>query len=55
VAQLAPQTAARQAELQPELSRRLARLAVAREQSELLQAERRWPRVSLLARPAHLQ
>jgi hypothetical protein len=55
VARLAPQKAARPAELQPELSRRLARLAVAREQSELLQAERCWPRVSLLARPAHLQ
>jgi hypothetical protein len=51
VAQLAPRTAARQAELQPELSRRLARLAVAREQSDLLKAERCWPRVSLRVRP----
>jgi hypothetical protein len=55
VAQLAPQTVARQAELQPELSRRLARLAVAREQPEPVQAERCWPRVFLLERPAQLQ
>ena len=39
MARLAPQTAARQAEPQPELSARLAHLAVSREQPELLQAE----------------
>ncbi len=55
MARWAPQKAARQAERQPELSRRLARLAVAPEQSELLQAARCWLRVSLLARPAQLQ
>ena len=56
VARLAQQKAARQAERQPELSRRLARLAVAPEQPELPQsAARCWLRVSLLARPAQLQ
>jgi hypothetical protein len=55
VAQLVPQTAARQAELQPELSWRLAHLAVALAQPEPVQAERCWPRVFLLERPAQLQ
>jgi hypothetical protein len=54
VAQLAPQTAARQAGRQPELSWRLAHLAVALAQPEPVQAERCWPRVFLLERPAQL-
>ena len=46
VARVAPQTAARQAGPQPELSWRLENLWVAPEQPEPLQVARRWRRVS---------
>jgi hypothetical protein len=55
VARLAPQKAVLPAGRQPELSWRLAHLAVALAQPEPVQGARCWPRVFLLERPAQLQ